>query len=311
MSNSGNSPTNPLVSIIVVTYNHEKFIGECIRGIIKQNISFKIEVIIGDDCSTDMTQKVIEKEVSKNQDPNKTFRLLFHQQNLSSPPHLPGKRNFFECYKQARGKYIALCEGDDYWTNSHKLQRQVDFLRDNDCYSLVHHPVQYVDESNKMIHQKRRAYEINDTNDLARYNGIMTCTAVFRSDAFNIPSWYDQILMGDWVNWLLLSQKGKIQKIEDSMACYRVHSGGLWSGKHFEKDLKIKIQNVKKLDKYLGYQYHQSFKDSIKYFYFEFYKSSRTKNDLFFTTKYLIICLLNLKNPFYSFRDLLYILRKY
>lgn len=112
----------PLVSVCMITYNHEKYIKDAIEGILMQKTSFPIELIIGEDCSTENTRKIVEDYAEKY--PN----LIFAQY---SEKNLDMMNNFFNVLQAVRSKYIALCEGDDYWTDPLKLQKQVDFLANN------------------------------------------------------------------------------------------------------------------------------------------------------------------------------------
>ena len=110
---------NVTVSVLMITYNHENFIREAIEGVLMQKTDFPIELIIGEDCSTDGTRKIVMEYASKYPD---IIRPLLPDSNLGM------MKNFIETMQAATGKYIALCEGDDYWTDPYKLQKQVDIL---------------------------------------------------------------------------------------------------------------------------------------------------------------------------------------
>jgi glycosyltransferase involved in cell wall biosynthesis len=114
------SKQEPVVSICCITYNHEKFIGDAIEGFLMQETAFPVEIIIHDDASTDNTAVVIEEYAAQND----RIVAILRKTNLKST----GVPVFPILYEMARGKYIAMCEGDDYWTDPHKLQKQVDFL---------------------------------------------------------------------------------------------------------------------------------------------------------------------------------------
>ena len=121
----------PLVSICCVTYNHAPFIRQCLEGFISQKVNFEYEIIINDDCSTDGTTDVIKEYKEKYPE---LIIPIFHDTNQYSQ----GVRGIFAtfCFPKAKGKYIAICEGDDYWDNPYKLQLQVDFLKNNPDYSM-------------------------------------------------------------------------------------------------------------------------------------------------------------------------------
>lgn len=300
-----------LVSVIVPTYNHSNYIKNCLNSILSQDIHFKMEVIIGDDCSTDDNQKVIEEVTSANKNSNILIKLLFHQENLSQGENLPGKLNFLECLKEASGKYLIICEGDDFWTDNCKLRKQVEFLEQNPSSSLVHHPVNYVDSQNKILHQKKSFNpKIGSTSDLARHNGIITCSALFRASMLSLPDWFKNVLTGDWAIWLLLSEQGKIHSLDDNMASYRIHPEGIWSKIDFRKGLNKRIKMVRELDAYFNNRYHNDFEENIRYLYYQALVNAKHNNEKFLTLKYFLICLKNLPGTsFYSLRDLLYIIR--
>ena len=134
-----------LVSISCITYNHQDFIEECLNGFFIQQCNFDVELVISDDKSTDGTVKVIERCLQRKPD-NFTIRFTAHETNMGAAP------NFVWCMEQCAGKYIALCEGDDYWTDPHKLQKQVDFLEANpNCYLYTTNAVrQYEDDFSPM-----------------------------------------------------------------------------------------------------------------------------------------------------------------
>lgn len=217
---------NIMLSVVVITYNHEKFIEQCINGILKQKTNFPIEIIIGDDCSTDNNQAIITQAVSKNVDDLKQIRLLLHDRNLS--PQLPGKLNFTTCLDVAQGKYIALCEGDDYWIDPLKLQKQVDFLENNQEYSACFHPVKvWLEDKQELVEDKitRKVAQITTIDDLIAGNYIHTPSVVYRKRAY--PEWFLNVSLGDYAIHCLNALDGNIYRLEEEMAVYRVHQSGV------------------------------------------------------------------------------------
>ena len=130
------------VSVLMVTYNHEAFIGQAIESALAQETNFDYEIVIGEDCSTDQTQEIAQEFQQRYPD---RIRLLLRKNNLGGG----GKENFVKTYQACQGKYIAMLEGDDYWTSPHKLQTQVDFLESHPHFSLSSHNVfiHYEDKS--------------------------------------------------------------------------------------------------------------------------------------------------------------------
>src|SRR5690606_34101688 len=124
----------PLISVCMITYNHEAYIKQAIEGILMQQTNFDVELIIADDCSTDRTETII-RELIENHSENFKIKYYRHDINIGMMP------NFIFSLKKCTGKYIALCEGDDYWTDPLKLQKQVDFLEGNPEYGICFHNV--------------------------------------------------------------------------------------------------------------------------------------------------------------------------
>lgn len=218
-----------LVSIGVITYNQKAYIRECLDSILSQNVNFKYEILINDDCSTDGTAEIIKEYEQKYPE---IIKPLYQTQNQYSL----GKgilRNFI--LPRISGKYFALCEGDDYWTDSNKLQKQVDFLESHSDYSICFHPVKliYEDNPNKTyVYPSKKTFKQNlDFERLLKWNFIQTNSVVYRWRFVNenvqdiIPN---GILPGDWYLHLCHAQVGKIGALKEVMSVYRKHSGGIW-----------------------------------------------------------------------------------
>lgn len=216
--------TEPLVSICCITYNHEDFIKDSIEGFLMQRTTFPIEIIIHDDASTDRTAEIIQEYARQHPD---LFITILQKENQYSQGIRPFP-NFV--FPRARGKYIALCEGDDYWIDPLKLQKQVDFLEKHQEYSLI-----YANENTKNntnIHlyiNKAEPYEFTFLNSCQKKQGS-TLTIVFRNNEE-----YLQILkktlsskakMSDWQLECILTIFGKGYYIPDKVAFYRTHSSG-------------------------------------------------------------------------------------
>ncbi len=119
----------PKVSVLMITYNHEQYIEQAVRSVMMQETDFDYELVIGEDCSTDRTREIVLR--LKEEFPDK-IRLLLPEKNLGMIP------NFVATYEACRGEYIALCEGDDYWTHPKKLQIQVDYMKGSECRMCFH-----------------------------------------------------------------------------------------------------------------------------------------------------------------------------
>ncbi len=214
---------DPLVSISCITFNHAPYIRQCLEGFLMQKTNFKIEVLIHDDASTDGTEEIIREYESQYPD---IIKPLYEKENQ----WVKGRRGskVFN-FPRAKGKYMALCEGDDYWTDPLKLQKQVDFLEVNPGYAFCFHSAEVVTELDN-IYQN-----FNVTLETRKYTGeeilrrwtVPTASVVYRNyDYRSIPTDH-RFLFGDIILFLWLAEKGKIYCINESMSVYRRHEGGV------------------------------------------------------------------------------------
>lgn len=220
-SNEKNNP--PLVSVIMITYNQENFIEDAIKSVVYQKASFPYELIIADDASTDKTPEIIESWAQRFPD---KIRFLKREKNLGL------QKNFLDAYSHARGKYLAICEGDDFWSSSKKLSRQVDFLEQNPDYSVCFHRViNFYTEDNSKSFSNPRQPKTMTLEDLAKGNTITNLSVMYRKIPFEtLPSWLEGIKLFDYAFHSLHAEKGKIGYISKPMAVYRRHNKGIWSG---------------------------------------------------------------------------------
>jgi glycosyltransferase involved in cell wall biosynthesis len=223
-----NSSNNMMVSVCMITYNHEKYIGQAIEGVLLQKCNFSLELIIGEDCSTDNTRKICEEYQRKNN----IIKLLPSETNLGIIP------NFIRTLNSCSGKYIAICEGDDYWIDSNKLQKQVNFLENNSNYTICFHNVQILNKN--ILIENFITRKINDTSDiyeLAKGNYIQTSSCVFRKCWDKLPAWYYSCSIGDYPLHMINSKYGKIKYFPDIMATYRIHNSNCWA--NLSKELEL------------------------------------------------------------------------
>lgn len=210
----------PIVSIWSITFNQVNYIEKCLEGIVQQQTKFRYELIIGDDCSTDGTIDVLKK-----------YEKLYP--HIIKPIYNKNNLGVFEnaykiVYPKLIGKYIAICEGDDYWTDPYKLQKQVDFLEANPDYTLCFHNVKVYNQTTEQFIEDNITKNVSPTTtlaDLAKGNYIHTPSAVFRKIPV-LPDWFEKTPVGDYPLWCLNALKGKIYKMDEEMAVYRVHQQG-------------------------------------------------------------------------------------
>lgn len=233
------------VSCHIITYNQKEYISNCIDSILMQKTNFSVEIIIGDDNSNDGTREILKDYAFKYPDLIKLN--LLEGRGIG----LPGKQNFLTTLEMCVGKYIALCEGDDYWTDPLKLQKQVDFLEQNSEYNLCFHNIQLFNQEFNSFNQDtvtRKVSETTSITELAKGNYIHTPSVVLRNN-FTIPSWFSQAPIGDWTLYMIAVKDKKIKKIEDTMAVYRVHSASIWALKSEEYRVVNTIKSVELLIK--------------------------------------------------------------
>jgi glycosyltransferase involved in cell wall biosynthesis len=223
-----------LVSVHMVTFNHVKYIKEAIEGVLMQQTNFNIELIIGDDFSTDGTREICQEYYAKYPD---KIKLLLHDRNLGGG----GKFNSMAVLSACQGKYIALCEGDDYWTYPYKLQKQVDFLESNPDFTICHHNVKILEQSGAFIpYYNQFPLDVSSLNELSKTNYIATLSVVFRNPNCSLPDFFKLSPVGDYMLYFILLQPGgKIKYFEESMGIYRRSSTGIWSS------LKAREQQIK------------------------------------------------------------------
>ena len=231
----------PLVSICVLTYNHENFVKEAIESFLMQRVNFDIEIVIHDDASTDQTQAILKKY--DNDYPN-LFKLLLQSENQKSK--LGGGMGPRFNYPRAKGKYIALCEGDDYWTDPLKLQKQVDFLEGNPEYSLCFTRAKMLNKGKLNLHPIPFNKTVFLGEDLLKtYNFICTATVVFKAEVIKSNINIEKYPFGDLALHLKASKEGKINCLQDVTAIYRIHQSGLWSRQTVIKQLKMYLDFYK------------------------------------------------------------------
>lgn len=231
MSNSG-----PVVSVCMITYNHEKHIAQAIEGVLIQQTTFAIELVLAEDKSTDNTRKICEQYALQHPE---IIRLLPSDKNLGMMP------NFIRAHDVCLGTYIATCEGDDYWTDSLKLQKQVDFLDKNGKYSLV--------GTRNLVLKDNELSEGNyfsgdfDIYDLIQKHRCHPSTFLFRNVLKNLNTWFLPQNAGDTVLIWMCATMGDIKVLPDITSVYRLHEGGIYSSKSVKDQHLTTIKNFEKL----------------------------------------------------------------
>lgn len=228
MSNEkGKACPGPLASVSMIAYNAETYIADALESVLRQKTDFPFEIVIGEDCSTDITRSICEAYTQKYP---QIIRLLPSETNHG----ITG--NAARTLKECKGKYIAICDGDDLWTDPNKLQNQVGFLEKNPGYGFVFTDINLIDENNQAIRddphlELRAAYASGGIFfKLLKTNFINISTAVFRSsflDGYVIDTHRSSIY--DYPLWLHIAMQSKGQYLDKKTASYRKHTGGATS----------------------------------------------------------------------------------
>jgi glycosyltransferase involved in cell wall biosynthesis len=243
-----------VLAVCLITYNHVKFIRQAIEGILMQKVNFSWQLIIADDYSIDGTREIILEYKNKYPD---FIHLIFQDKNVG-----PAK-NWLDLITRPRSKYIAYFEGDDYWTDPLKLQKQVDFLESNSDYAIHFMNARTIDNkscelTSQFLSHTKHEFTIDDF--ISTSNPICTLTAVFKnskklqSDEFNLILDYPY---GDWGFWIfILYHSGLKVKYDATVgASYRIHDQGVFSTKKpvetLNKFIKIQELNLIIIDYYL------------------------------------------------------------
>jgi glycosyltransferase involved in cell wall biosynthesis len=249
------SENTPLVSVCCITYNHAQFIRTALDGFLMQKTDFPFETIVHDDCSTDGTAEIVKGYQEQHPD---LIKAILQTENQRSK----GKKVLSIALGKARGKYIALCEGDDYWTVFDKLQIQVNYLeKQAQCSACFHNTLKvYEDHSQPSIEYCQNLdKELYDFEDLLVTYILHTSASMFRHSLIEtLPEWVTPLKMADWPLHILLSLQGPIGYINQVMSVYRIHAGGVWSGSNKFDNRKAIIQMFGALSANLGPIYQKS-----------------------------------------------------
>ena len=216
----------PVVSVCCITYNHEKYIEQALDGILMQETTFPFELIIHDDASTDRTPEILRHYADNYPE---IIRLILQRENQFSKAGLINLRFVFP---EARGRYIALCEGDDFWTDKTKLDKQVRFLDANPEYVITYSDCKPFDEEGALDIDFGGARRDLEAMELKKATPLFTLTTCFRNVIKEVPPDLLSARYGDLVTWSLLGAHGKGKYMSDiAPSAYRVHDGGIHSKK--------------------------------------------------------------------------------
>ena len=285
-----------LVSIICNAYNHEPYIADAIDSFLMQKTNFTYEVLIHDDASTDKTADIIR--IYEKKYPS-IIKPIYQKENQYSQGIKVGLLNI----KRARGKYVAFCEGDDYWTDPYKLQKQIDFMENNTKYSLCVHAATKIDAvTNKRIKDVRPSRFSKDfsTEEVIFFGGGLFATSSMlfrRKNSMVRPDFYNNSPVGDYPLTIFLSLIGNVYYIDEFMSTYRYAVPGSWTDREFSniekkvKHFKLIEGMLKELDEYTKNTYSDTIKKTIlknKYYLYleqgKFYEAKKGETREYYKT---------------------------
>ncbi len=273
------------LSVMVITYNHEHFLAQALESVLAQRTNFEFEIVVGEDYSTDGTREVLSD-----------FHRRYPQRivGLVRDRNVGVMKNLKETLAACRGQYVAFLEGDDFWTCDDKLQSQADFLDAHPECAISCHRARFLDEIGTAEHTIFPAIPAGTyaLDELLKGNFIMTCTAVCRWNCFGqLPNWFLDLNLGDWPLFALLARNGTVNLMDDTMATYRVHQGGIWSSRTQSSRLKEGIRMLKALNGELSYEHSKIAQATIARHYLQWAALAQLDDKRAETAKCLVNCL--------------------
>ncbi|MFC1613108.1 glycosyltransferase [Patescibacteria group bacterium] len=283
------------VNACIIAYNHEHYIKKCLDGALAQKVDFSYEIVISEDCSTDKTREIVQEYQKKYPD---KIKLFLNEKNLG----LTG--NWVQSLKLCNeSEYIAICEGDDYWTDPDKLQKQVNFLDKNPDFALSAHNadvIQNIDGIEQIIRQYcgKNHPKIMDLSYLLEYgSGGPTHSLVIRNKIIkNLPEWFSKMKACDWTIQVMATVGGKMRYFPEKMGIYRKHKqGATFSSKmeaiakgesDFALPAKYTLEMINALNKHFNYKYDKELRKLSAYWYNWYVKEYMNINDIKMAKKY-------------------------
>lgn len=247
---------NPTVSVCIPTFNHEQYIAQAVESVLAQRTNFPVEILIGEDCSTDRTREIVVEFKRRHPD---RIDLRLAETNQG------GGRNFCDLFARSGGQYVIILEGDDYWTAPHKLQTQVDALDAHPEWAMCFHPARTVYDDGRPEHfyPEEQPKDVSTIYDLFVKDFMATSSVLFRNRLFKkLPDWFPDIIVGDWALHILNAEHGTIGFLPEPMSVYRVHQGGVFSCKSVEYKIVTIFKMLTKIDHFLGGKYTQEIEEN-------------------------------------------------
>lgn len=257
--------SNVTLSVMIITYNHANYIEQSIESVLNQKTEYNVEIIVIEDCSTDGTQNIILEYQKKYPDKIKAY---LNPVNIgtNSPP---AQKVFFEGFKKLKGDYIAILEGDDYWSSPDKVQKQISFLEANKDYvACSHNTVKIYQDQSKEPHRflywpgTKSTHTVHDF--VAMTSFFHTSSIIYRNVLNGIPpKEFRSKWSCDIFNTIYHVQYGKLYYMDEDMSVYRQHKGGNYSNMSETRGRIFNINGLRRYNRWLKYKYHLEFCSTI------------------------------------------------
>jgi glycosyltransferase involved in cell wall biosynthesis len=261
---------DPRVSVCMLSYNHEEYIAQAIKSVLSQTCSFPIEIVLGDDRSTDQTVSIVHRLANHSHIP---IRLLVRKVNLGM------MNNFIQTFNDCRGEFVAFLEGDDYWTDPLKLEKQISFLSQHAAYSGAFHETQLVFHPDKQvgrIYGREAPADVTVRDTFSKTAIFHTSSVVIRRNHLCLPSWLTEVISGDIAIFSLAAANGPLRKIPEIMSVYRRHEAGITNSEFVKRHYhQCRIDLLKRLDEFHTWQYHNEAQQVIAFHRDELLKENR------------------------------------
>jgi len=276
---------SPKVSVLMTTYNHDRFVKQAIESVVMQKADFEYELVIGEDCSIDRTREIVLEFQRKYPD---RIRLLLAKRNLGMSV------NWIRTLRACRGQYVANLDGDDYLSSAYKLQKQADFLDAHPECSICFHAIRHTSDDPNIRPDVYRSPRKNlfTVEEILLFNFIPANAVMFRNGLIKeFPSWLGNVKTIDWPMHILFAQHGKIGFINEVMSVYREHAGSAWRSMKYIQWVQEFIRVLELLNAELGFRYDNTIKSALCAWHFRLALEWAIHRNLAEAGKYARICI--------------------